>query len=215
MFAPYRVRRKATISVICLVILLAPVFCYPQEAPVKSWDNYYPLANGNSWTYSATGKPGGKSVVWKVLNVKAAPSGQVFAVWPTWSVSDDSGMNLQLTPEGLRELNDDFFVLRFPLSKGRTWSVSRHNKERVFVVIREGEQCAVGQLKFDTCAVVRDDDQDAKLRTVTTYALGVGPVRYEYYKMVGGSFASETTQVLNLVSYGVNPSVLDPKAKHR
>jgi hypothetical protein len=124
-------------------------------------------------------------------------------------------MNLQFTPEGLRELGDDFFVLRFPLSKGRTWSVSRHNKERVFVVVSEGEQCAVGQLKFNACVVVRDDDQEAKLRTVTTYAFGVGPVRYEYYKMVGGRFATETTQELNLVSYRANPSVLDPKAKPR
>jgi hypothetical protein len=133
----------------------------------------------------------------------------------TPSDSDDSGMQLQFTSEGLRELGDDFFVLRFPLTKGKTWSVSRHGQDRVFVVVSEGERCAIGKLKFKACAVVRDDDPAAKLRTVTTYALGVGPVRYEYYKMVRDGFAKDETQVVTIVSYSVKPSNHNPQTKFR
>jgi len=180
-----------------------------------SWAGYYPLATGNSWTYSVSDKSKARPVVWKVLNVKTDASGPVFAVWPTPSDSDDSGMQLQFTSEGLRELGDDFFVLRFPLTKGKTWSVSRHGQDRVFVVVSEGERCAIGKLKFKACAVVRDDDPAAKLRTVTTYALGVGPVRYEYYKMVRDGFAKDETQVVTIVSYSVKPSNHNPQTKFR
>ena len=192
-------------------ILLAPTFSRPQEL-TKRWADYYPLAKGNSWTYSVTGKSKARTVVWKVVNVQANASGPIFAVWPTPLPADDSGMNLQFSPEGLRELSDDFFVLRFPLKKGSTWS---NEQDREFVVVSEGQQCVVGKLNFRMCAVVRDDDKTAKLRTMTTYAYGVGPVRYEYYKLVSGGFASEATQQLELVSYSVMPSAADSKSKSR
>jgi len=200
-----RAQWKIATALIFSTMLLATNVCYPQEMQNTSWAGYYPLATGNSWTYSVSDKSKARPVVWKVLNVKTDASGPVFAVWPTPSDSDDSGMQLQFTSEGLRELGDDFFVLRFPLTKGKTWSVSRHGQDRVFVVVSEGERCAVGKLKFKACAVVRDDDPAAKLRTVTTYALGVGPVRYEYYKMVREGFAKEATQVVTIVSYSAKP----------
>ena len=114
-------------------------------------------------------------------------------------------MNLQYKPEGLREPVDDFFVLRFPLKKGNSWKVDHDGQDRQFFVVSEGEQCEVGKQKFASCAVVRDDDRKAKLRTVTTYAYGVGPVRYVYYKALGSDFANEATREAQLVSYSVTP----------
>jgi len=193
-----------------VTVLLAPTSSNPQEQS-KRWAEYYPLAKGNSWTYSVTGKPKARPVVWKVVNVQANESGPIFAVWPTPSLSDDSGMNLQFSSEGLREVTDDFFVLRFPLKKGNTWSTGRG---REFIVVSEGEQCVLAKLNFPRCAIDRDDDKTARLRTVTTYAYGVGPVRYEYFK-IDGSLVSVPTHKLELVSYSVLPSATASKAKSR
>jgi len=193
---------------VAAIILFAPLLCHPQEVQ-KRWAEYYPLAKGNSWTYSVTGKSKAQTVVWKVVNVQADALGPIFVEWPSPSPSDDSGMNLQYSQEGLRELVDDFFVLKFPLNKGNSWKVDRDGQDRQFVVASEGEQCEVGKLKFTSCAVVRDDDRKAKLRIVTTYAYSVGPVRYEYYKAVGSGFANEAMQEVQSVSYSVAPPATD------
>jgi hypothetical protein len=175
-----------------------------QEQQEKRWAEYYPLAVGNVWKYSITKENGTQRVryvVWKVINSSGDPASPIFAVWPTPADSDDTGMQLQFSREGIRELSGDFFVLKFPLQKGNKWSVSGH--DRVFVVVSEGEPCLGGNRKFDVCAVVQDDDHKAKLRIITTYAYGVGPVSYEYYKMVGTEFEPKATQTLNLISCSV------------
>jgi hypothetical protein len=156
---------RTQINLVRLFVLVLPIsfLCYSQELRSKAWAGYYPLAVGNSWTYSVTGKSGPGQIVWKVLNAKVDVSGQVFAVWPTPLDSDDSGMNLKFTSEGLRELSSDFFVLRFPMTTGKTWSVGSNGQSRVFVVLGEGEPCSVGKLKFKECAIVREDDPSAKL----------------------------------------------------
>jgi hypothetical protein len=197
-------------ALICLTLMVAPLHSHAQEMRQRSWARYYPLAMGNSWTYSVSGNSETHRTVWKVTNVKRDASGPVFAVWPTPSHTDDEGMQLQFTPEGLRESSDGFFVLRFPIIKGKTWSGSGHDQNRVFVVLSEGERCAVGKFKFQSCSVVRDDDPETKLRTVTTYAFGVGPVQYEYYKLLAEGYATEAIQVLRIVSYSVKP----PNAIH-
>jgi hypothetical protein len=97
-------------------------------------------------------------------------------------------------------------LIRFPLTTGKTWSVNRSGPDRVFVVLGEGKPCAVGKPKFNACAVVRDDDPAAKLRTVTTYALGVGPVQYEYFNLSSNESAMKATQVVKIFRYSVKPS---------
>jgi len=206
-------RLTITSFLISLTMLAAPHYSHTQEVQNKSWVGYYPLAMGNAWTYRVSGNSETRPTVWRVINVKPDASGPVFAVWPTPSNSDDEGMNLQFTSEGLHESNYDFFVLRFPITKGNTWSVSRHDQKRVFLVLSEGERCAVGKFKFQSCAVVRDDDPEVKLRIVTTYALGVGPVQYEYYKLLRDGAATEATQVLRIVSFSVKPSERSPQPK--
>lgn len=199
-------RALISLALLFVTVFLISIPCCAQELRSKSSAGYYPLAIGNSWTYSVSGKSKVHQVVWKVLNAKADASGLVFAVWPTPLETDDSGMQLQFSAEGLRELNEDFLVLRFPLTTGETWSISRHGQDRVFVVLGEGKSCVVGKLKFKACAVVRDDDPEAKLRTITTYALGVGPVQYEYFNLSPNGSAIEPTQVLKISRYLVRPS---------
>jgi hypothetical protein len=104
-------------ALIFLIMLAAPHYSHTQEVQNKSWIDYYPLAMGNSWTYRVSGNSETRPTVWKVINVEPDASGPVFAVWLTPSNSDDEGMNLQFTSEGLHESNDDFFVLRFPITK--------------------------------------------------------------------------------------------------
>jgi len=195
---------SALAAILLMVWSIALSSAYSEEQSDKFWAKYYPLAIGNSWKYSVIGQSGKTEpqyVVWKVANSSANSAGPIFAVWQTPSDADDTGMQLQFTTEGLRELSGGFFLLRFPLKKGGTWSGP--GQERVFTVVNEGERCTVGKLNFDVCAVVQDDDREAKLRTITTCGLGIGPVRYEYHKLVDGAVQPEMTQALNLISYSV------------
>jgi len=179
-----------------VVAILAPRFGSSQESHRESWNAYYPLAKGNSWKYTVVIDTADKSqqfVVWKVLNISANSKGTVFAIWPTPVQSDDEGMQLQFTHDGLKELSNDFYLLKFPLLKGFNWNAEGH--QRVFTVVSEGEPCTVGKKKFTKCAVIQDDDHEAKLRTLTTYAFGVGPVRYEYWRLKGDEAQTPATQL--------------------
>jgi len=184
----------------CLLLLAASSGAAQHE---KDWRSYYPLAKGNVWTYEVVGsdaKTNSTTVDWKVANRSTNPHGVIFTVWQKPLGLDATSAQLQPTPDGLHELIGDFFPLRFPLHKGRTWTT--RGRSRAFTVVSEGEPCSVGKLAFQSCAVVRDEDNDARLRTVTTYALGVGPVRYEYYDLGYGSDSSPAA-ILNLVVYSL------------
>ena len=198
---------KTTLGATCLAMsLIATTLGSPQQRQGKLWNLYYPLAKNNTWRYTLTHESANKTqefVTWKVLNLSSNSKGTVFAVWPTPTDSDDDGMQLQFTDEGLKELSNDFYVLRFPIAKGSTWSADRHN--RVFTVLSEGEPCTIGKHSFRECAVIQDDDHEAKLRTTTTYAFGAGPVRYEYRRLQDGQAQSQVTQTMEMVSYSVKP----------
>ena len=197
---------RIALSAACIAWLtFAPMFGKSQEHHPKFWEGYYPLSKGNTWEYAITNKTAEKlRQTWKVVNLSSTSRGPVFAVWPTPAESDDDGMQLQFTREGLKELGNDFYILRFPLLKGSSWGVDRH--QRVFTVVSEGEPCAVGKYKFSECAVIQDDDREARLRTVTTYAFGAGPVRYEYFRLKGGQADNQPTQTLEVLSYSVKPT---------
>jgi hypothetical protein len=204
---------KSALAPTCLAMwLLAPTLGSPPQRQGKSWNLYYPLAKDNTWRYTLIHKNANKPqefVTWRVLNSSSNSQGTVFAVWPIPAESDDEGMQLQFTHEGLKEVGNDFYVLRFPLNKGANWSSNSHG--RVFTVLSEGEPCAVGTHKFSECTVIQDDDHGAKLRTLTTYAFGVGPVRYEYHGLEGGGAENQATQTMEIVSYSIKPSSL-PKS---
>jgi len=185
-------------------VLFLPGTFFAQENQSRSEMRYYPLAVGNTWHYSVIPKGKDSITSWRVVNKTSTASGTVFAVWPSPVEADDEGMQLQITTNGLLELSANFYVLQFPIKKGDNWKLKEH--ERLFSVLSEGDPCTVGKFSFHKCAVVQDDDMEANLRTVTTYAYDVGPVSYEYYKWVSGSFERQPSQTLKIVSYSLKSS---------
>jgi hypothetical protein len=212
---PGVLRNCASFAVCLVLLLLVLAFGSPQDRHAKSWSNYYPLSINNTWKYILTDNTAKKTsqfVTWRVLNLSKSSEGIVFAVWPIPSQSDDDGMQLQMTHEGLKELGNDFYLLRFPLTKGSNWSTDR--RERVFTVLSEGDPCAVGKHEFNECAVIQDDDREAKL-TLTTYALGVGPVRFEYRRLDGSEAGTQAAQTMEIVSFSVKPGTPSKSASGR
>ena len=191
----------------CLAVaffLFSPQALFAQENQSASGMRYYPLAVGNTWQYSVISEGKGSKTSWRVVNKTSNAAGTVFAVWPSPAEADDEGMQLQITPDGLLELSANFYVLRFPIKKGENWKPKEHDRQ--FSVLSEGDPCTVGKFAFHRCAVVQDDDKEANLRTVTTYAYDVGPVRYEYYKRGSTRFEGGATQTLKIISYSLKSS---------
>ena len=193
--------QELLIACLGATLLFLPGTIFAQENQSRSGMRYYPLAVGNSWQYSVISKGKGSTTSWKVVNKTSSAAGTAFAVWPSPVEVDDEGIQLQITPDGLLELSSNFYVLQFPVKKGEHWKPKEH--ERLFSVLSEGGPCTVGKFSFDKCAVVQDDDKEANLRTVTTYAYDVGPVRYEYYRWVSGGFERQPSQTLKIVSYSL------------
>jgi len=197
-------RQSLLMSCFAVALLFLPVGFLAQENQVPSGMRYYPLAVGNTWQYSVLSEGKVSTASWKVVNKTSNAAGAVFGVWPFPAEADDEGMQLQVTPDGLLELSANFYLFQFPMRKGGSWKPKGH--ERQFSLLSEGDPCTVGKFTFQMCAVVQDDDKEANLRTVTTYAYDVGPVRYEYYKWVNESFEKEPTQTLKIVSYSLRSS---------
>ena len=194
-------RQNSLIMCLGFTLLFLPGILSPQENQSRSGMKYYPLAVGNTWQYSVISDGKGSDMSWRVVNKTTNAAGTVFAVWPSPAQVDDQGMQLQINPDGLLELSANFYILQFPVGAGENWKLKDH--ERLFSVLSEGGPCTVGKFSFHKCAVVQDDDKEANLRTVTTYAYHVGPVRYEYYKWVNGGFVRQSFHTLKIVSYSL------------
>jgi hypothetical protein len=196
--------QQLLITCLAATFLFSPGTFLGHENQIPSGARYYPLAIGNTWRYSVNSGGKESTASWKVVNKTTNAAGTVFAVWPSPAEADDEGMQLQITPDGLLELSANFYVLQFPIKEGENWTVNEH--QRLFSVLKEGGPCTVDRFSFRKCAVVQDDDKEANLRTVTTYAYDVGPVRYEYYKSFSGAFERQASQTLKIVSYSLQPS---------
>jgi hypothetical protein len=173
-----------------------------ESSALSASTSYYPLASGNQWTYRVmdAGNIKAQRVIWRVVNKGANSEGEFFALWPHPMESDDSGMQLRVSASGIEELASEFYVLRFPLTQGTQWTTT---SGRVFQILEEGKPCTCGKLKFSRCLVVRDDDPEAALRTITTYATAVGPVRYQYFRMKNGHPEDKPLRTMELVKYHV------------
>jgi hypothetical protein len=160
--------------------------------------SYYPLAKGYSWKYEVhvSGKSKTSVVEWRVTG--ADKSKNVFQVWQFPSQSDDVAMSLHLSTQGIVEESTGALILKLPAQAGDSWSATRP-AHRVFRIISSGKPCQVGTIGSDDCVVVEDDQDSLKFRTVTTYAKGIGPVLYAYYKK--GTTSHTPIQIVELVSY--------------
>lgn len=182
------------------------------NAQKPSGHPYYPLALGNTWRYFVrqSGRGGRESkVVWRVTKMDTAKSGRViYQVWPTPMQADDEAMQLTISDSGLEEVSTRMLVLRLALSSGDQWSARNGSQKgqanQAFKVISVGQPCWADSTYFLDCAVVEELDPSAKMRTVTTYAKGVGPVEYRYFRMKPSS-KEETLQTVTLRSYTIRP----------
>ena len=201
-----------TVAAVVALLLQTVSLAQSKEGPTE-WKEYYPLAVGYTWRYalSSPERHQNETIVWKVVNRASNEKGEVFAVWPTPADTDDEGMQLQVTSAGLVEVDHNFYLLQFPVTKARQWTAGA---SRRFYVVSEGEPCVSGKLSFKRCAIVRDDDQELHLRTLTTYAYGIGPVKYEYFKMNSGGTESQPTQMLTILSYSFKQSTSDSRTNH-
>jgi len=164
---------------------------------------YYPLAKGYSWKYEVhvSGKSKISTVEWRVTGADKTKDGAVFQVWQFPSQSDDEAMSLHISKQGIVETSTGTLILKYPTTAGESWATTKPT-HRVFRVISSGKPCHVGVIESDDCVVVEDQQDALKFRTVTTYAKGIGPVLYAYYKK--GTAGSTPIQTVELVSYHVD-----------
>ncbi len=64
-----------------------------------------------------------------------------------------------------------------------------------------GKSCSVEQHSFDDCMTIRETDEANNVVSLTTYARGVGPVKYVYFK---GLHSEEADTMLTIKSWRVH-----------
>jgi hypothetical protein len=194
----------------CLLLLL--VFAVvktgiSQQENSYRVSEYYPLARGNRWIYRVQieGRPVASRVEWRVTSEKRSQEADTYQVWPTPMQSDDEAMELRVSAVGIEEMASRVLILRSQLAKGDTWISggapwSSARKSRVLSV---HEPCRVGSISSRDCVRLEDDEEKLHLRIVTTYARGIGPVRYEYFR--GSPPGEVPVQIVELTSYHLSP----------
>jgi hypothetical protein len=70
-----------------------------------------------------------------------------------------------------------------------------------FQVISVGKPCLIREHSFDDCVVIREVDEANNVASLTTYARGVGPVKYVYFK---GLHSEEVDTTLTIKSWEVH-----------
>lgn len=189
-----------------LLITAAPIL----TAQKPTTHPYYPLAVGNTWQYLVqTLTPRGRAskIVWRVTKEdRSTPGRIVYQVWPTPMQADDEAMQLTVSDSGVEEVGSRNFVLKSPLGLGDHWlggdpGLQGHSPA-AFRVLSVGQPCSAGSKRFRDCAVVEEVDPGTRMRTVTTYANGVGPVEYKYFR-IGPSGKQDEVQTVELDSYRI------------
>jgi hypothetical protein len=197
--------RRITRWVTICVFLVAGGISYSRSQVIapSAGVPYYPLAKGNSWKYEVhnSGKSKNSTVEWRVTGSDKTKEGIVFQVWPFPSQSDDEAMSLLISNQGVVETSRNTLILKYPATAGDSWATNKPT-HRVFRVISAGHPCHVGVIESDDCLVVEDQDDALKFRTVTTYAKGIGPVLYVYYKK--DTTSGTRMQTVELISYYVD-----------
>jgi hypothetical protein len=154
---------------------------------------YYPLAVGNSWTYSAN-----------VLGNHAEDTITIVKQDFGWFVDDHKG-RLKVDAYGLRD--DKRYLIREPLAVGKTWTsiVSVQSVEKAKIVGVDDSITVLAGV-FDHCLTVeitnRQDDTHTLVNR-TTYAPNVGIVKIQVALDAEGKLTPQSD--VELVSYKVAP----------
>src|SRR3990172_3334399 len=132
-----------------LATYLSAAALSPAPTGAGDWHEYYPLAVGNSWTYKAWEEGKEPSTVqWRVTQVMREPEGDVFVIWPSPPIDDESIM-LVLSKGGLREWDFGgslgFYELTFPINEGDLWREEFHSYSKNRSVTRVARVLSVGK----------------------------------------------------------------------
>lgn len=183
--------QKVPAGILILLVLLSPVHAAPQESDAA----YYPLKLGRSWVYKITSLNPPKwktSVTWRVNSVARRDGFDVFQVWPTPTDLDDIAMMLRIDRGGVRDVIDNLLLIKFPAVVGQKWTHQEPDRgdgtrgERRFRIASRGTPCRAAGNQYPDCLVIEDFSSATGLRTRTSYAKGVGPVTYEYFRSRNG-----------------------------
>jgi hypothetical protein len=177
----------AGLSTICLV---GTALSQGTRTGAHEEDSYFPLSVGNWWLYKCSGHSqlAGKTQRWTVTDKAVHEASPDYYLSPRPSLGQDSPLVLSRLRDGIVEAGDRF-LLKYPIRIGNRWS-SKSNmygaegELDVFEVVSAGRPCLVGTRSFDDCVTVRETDEGASLFLLTTYARGVGPVKYVYFEDV-------------------------------
>jgi len=181
----------------------------PQDSHPESHkgSDYFPLSVGNKWQYVIEdhSDPSVKTVTWRVARKEILDGVTVYHLRSTPAQGDDT-LDLCEVEGGIRESDSERFVLKDPLHTGDRWSDVVENpgaeeKSDAFEVVSAGNPCSVGGDTFDDCTTVREDNEAKNVASATTYARGIGPVKYVYFTALH-STAEDT--VLTITSWEIH-----------
>lgn len=194
--------------VLCLVVFI--VCCSGMAAcqDVRAREgSYFPLSVGNSWTYSllSHSHAATKTTKWRVTQREVVHRTPVFHLWQT-PAQDDEPLSLSEVETGIVEAGTERFLLKNPLRTGDRWIAKSQNlrfpgKSDEFEVTSAGKACFVGKHSFKDCATIREVDEANNVASLTTYARGVGPVKYVYFR---GLHSEEVDTTLTIKSWQVH-----------
>ena len=190
---------------IAIIVLLGCIagtaLSQTQPSNTKNGSSYFPLSVGNQWQYISvrSSTNAASSIKWSVTQRELVHGVPVYHLWLTPPEGDEP-LNLAEVEGGILEDNTDRFVLKNPLHEGQQWRSTSHSlransKSDTSKVISAGKACSVGERTFDDCAIVREVDEANDIASLTTYARGVGPVKYVYFKPVHSSKVDTTLTI--------------------
>jgi hypothetical protein len=176
----------ALFAACCAVFIFCCCCSAACEAAHSSKESYFPLSVGNSWVYSVRGRSQARTITWKVTQREVMKGNSVFHLWQT-PAQDDEPLSLSEVETGIVEAGTERFLLKYPLRTGERWSAKSQSfrapgKSDAFEVTSAGKACSVGKHSFKDCTTVREIDEANNVASLTTYARGVGPVKYVYFK---------------------------------
>lgn len=212
------------ISAVALLVSCATL-CSAFQRELKSsssaiWEEYYPLAVGNSWTYTIieSRKAEPSRVTWEVTGTRPGlnTGKEVYIVIPSPRPDPSEDFKaLLLTEDGLKDVGSDpvvdtEYILRFPIRKGDEWKLpssqipGAQQPSVRWRVLSVNESCTSGRHKFTDCVVVERVNEDVNIKMVTSYARFVGPVKYLYFKHPPHSPDDAPFATVTLLSYSLS-----------
>ena len=153
----------------------------PSAAGISPAD-YYPLAVGTAWTYEVRG--GGRTTRDTV---------KIIGQDGPWFLDDHRG-RLRLEADGVRDR--DRYLLRAPLTTGKTWSAVEQMVVQRFEVAATDAAVTVPAGRFERCVVIRNEQAIAaggRYVTEWTYAPGVGLIALKTRAVQGGKEQEQTS----------------------